>query len=169
MKRISLCLVGLMVLSLSSFARGEETDAEKTLKSFGEFMVGGVWKMELDGKKRTSHYSWFGDNKFIRISTTTDGKPDDSLLILGIDPNTEHVSLWGFSEKGVSTSTLTQHDKNVWNVEVTFNNDAGQKNTWKGRFVRIGQDELSIETIEVIEDGTAKKVLPAWVWTRHKS
>ncbi len=184
MKRIAFCLSSVMVLSLSSFARGEETNAEETLKSFGEFMVAGVWKTEVENfsisifsnlaRRRPTftcqlQLSWFGNNRFIRASTTVDGKPDDSVVVIGVDPQTKKVSSWEFSPQGFAMGTMTQQVEGMWICKSPLN-AGGNENAVTMKWVRVGQDECSLELFFVAKDGAEQSVFPVpLVWKRHKA
>ncbi len=154
MKRIAFCLSSVMVLSLSSFAQAEETDAEETLKSVGEFIIGGVWTAEGGDGEDGIQFSWFGKNKFIRIkfiriSGPKDKEPMDLEIVIGVDPTTKKVSTWVFMPVGFRKGTMAQQEKGVWISTFPVLSDDGQESVQVFKCVRVGQDECSIEAFLV--------------------
>ncbi len=168
MRYMTIGLAGLLFLSLSSSAIAD--DAEKTLKSFGAFVVGGEWEFKsAAGENVALKYSWFGKEKFLRLSGTRDGKATDKIVVIGVDPKTKKVTIWDFSVQGVIVPTMTQKEDGIWNVEAAFTGNNGQNITWKGKYVRVGKDELHLESIE-FNVGDKKGVLPPTsVWKRNRS
>ena len=156
----------LCIFFVCSPASAQKADAQKTLRSFGDFVTGGSWtRTNKAGEEVRQEYAWFGKNRFIRVLGTTGDQPSDFEMIIGIDPEDDHVKIWALAQ-GVRITTMTPNQKGIWELNTAVKNDAGGDIVWKGRFVRVQNDELRLETVSLTSDGTARDTPPPQVWKR---
>ena len=112
MKLSTVGLIVLMLLSVGSSLRAEESEGEKAFQSYAKHAVGGVWKTTapvtevVDGEMTVTdqmvdmvdEYRSFADGQFVRYFATRDGKTGDFIGVLGVDKDNEEwyqVSIGG--------------------------------------------------------------------------
>jgi len=169
--------------TLSSWTWSEETEAEQVLKSYGEFMVGGVWKSTVKERELVNgewlltgntldlahRYQWLEEKKVLRQSGTTNGEEDAGMTFIGINPETKRCQWWFFGEKGTGWMSFTLESDGVWITRGgPLVNLEGDMVAWKGKLVRRGEDELHYEPLGWSNNGEQQEgEREVSVWTRH--
>ena len=143
-----------------------KSEAEKVVKSIGEFMVGGVWKgIGVNGQEGNQRYRWFAGKKFVLL---TPKQPTTAIGVLGVDPETDLATWWWFRENGLATTTVKQEKDGVWIFQSDFLNKDKQRTISKHRLSKLDADKVRIEPLTLSVDGTAMETGKAQTWTRHK-
>jgi len=143
--------------TLSTWKWNDEVTAQETVQSYGDFMVGGVWRCTAEeyavvngelvptGKMIDSEhrYRWLEDEKILELTATVDGKQTAAVTMTGVDPLTKQCAWWRFGENGVVRVNLALESDGVWRLSGGPNmTPEGHVVSWNARLVRKGRDEL---------------------------
>ncbi|MCR4412748.1 MAG: hypothetical protein NUV77_10025 [Thermoguttaceae bacterium] len=141
--------------------------AEKALKEWGDFLVGGTWTAtDAQGKKLEDRWEWLLNKSFLYVTRRLDGQV---LLVAigGPDPATGRWTYWVFAEQGRIFQGVNRIGKKGEFLYQGAGKHKGQSSFVKGEVAKLGPDKLQEKVLENIQDG---KRLPAevLVWTRTK-
>jgi hypothetical protein len=89
--------------TLSTWKWSDEVSAQQVVQSYGDFMVGGVWKHTgeehelVDGEwvstgkvtNEEHRYRWLEDKKVLELTATVDGKEPAAVTMIGVNPVTK--------------------------------------------------------------------------------
>ncbi len=168
MKSVGMGLVIALALGLTPSLRAQGTAADTALRSYGELMVGGVWKTTLDdGSQIEQQFHWILDNHF--VESTEKGNAYSAKTLIGIDPETSRTTIWRFATSGsVLKVSLTQEKDGVWLWQMADNHTPDGKISGKGRITKLENDKVLIEWLEFLKNGEQQDVLPPATFTRQK-
>ena len=170
--------------TLSSWKWTDEPNDLKALESYGDFMVGGVWKSTVKERELVDEewvptgntldlvhrYRWLEDKKVLELSGSTNGEQNNSAALIGINPETKRCTWWGFGKNGPIWWRLTLESEGVWVMSGgPFVNPEGDIVTWKSKLVRHGKDELHLEPQGRTKNGVPQEPTgDGSVWSRHE-
>jgi hypothetical protein len=168
MRCITFALGVVLLFGLSS-AKAEETDAEKVLNEYGEFVVGGSWKgIGAGGVETELKHVWIAEKKFIQV---TQHGSTAVLAVISVDPNSKQVNIWWFLPLGLSTTVVTREKDGVWILDNCRVNEERQIVSTKVRITKLEPDKMQLTTLESNINGKPQNIKPApasVIWTRQK-
>jgi hypothetical protein len=153
-----------------------KTEAEKSLMLVGDYLVGGIWKAkvpELDGNlqptgkviEETQEYRKVAGGRFIQQLQTKDGKKADIIHVMGIDPETNDITMWTFGD-GIGTIVMTKQQGEMWQAIGKFLSD-GLKSRWDAT-ITFGEDQIEMDGRLSINGKELPKADSPTIWRRHK-
>jgi hypothetical protein len=144
----------------------EESEAKKTLKEYGKFVVGGIWRHTNDAGRTTEFtYKWIHDGQFVQATM----KREDLkyLMIVGLDPETEEATLWLFTDDGRVGKCIITKAGDAWMYKTKlrgpkFDLKASQKVT------KVNENEMTRESTSITLNGKQLTPPKPLTFKRHK-
>jgi hypothetical protein len=169
--------------TLSTWKWSDEVSAQQVVQSYGDFMVGGVWKHTgeehelVDGEwvstgkvtNEEHRYRWLEDKKVLELTATVDGKEPAAVTMIGVNPVTKRCTWWGFGKDGPGWFNFDFENDGVWRLGGgPFMTPEGDVISWTAKAVKKGKDELHTEGATWIKNGERETMADeAGIWKRY--
>ena len=140
--------------------------AEQAFRKWADVAVGGVWKgVDEDGRDLEERYHWILGKRCLQYNASG-GEEGDVVAIIGVDPETQKCTWWGFGSSGlVAKGTMSLKADGVWQY---FGEGIGVrgKGSYSCEPTLVDKDTLKENRRTDVLEGVAKE-LPPIVWKRH--
>ena len=164
------CLVVLvlLLLAVSSNVAVAQDDGQEAFESFAKMIVGGTWTTTLDGEKYEDTYRKISNGQFIQQTAKGSKLFPGGVSVLGIDPETNKFTWWGFNADGsVTKGTMKSVSKDIWQGQWASKGPKGTTLT-ELTLKRIDKDTLKVDITKQEVTGEDKEFPAASEWKRVK-
>jgi uncharacterized protein (TIGR02246 family) len=134
-----------------------------------EWLVG-TWSAKRNDVEFQATYEWLGNKAFLRGNITLRRKDRtvSAMQVLGVDPQTGELNIWIFEADGGFAEGKCTREKDTWVFETSGVSGKGKDVSTKNILLRVNQDTMTWQPVNLLVDGEQMMDLPPVKVTRVK-